>query len=373
MTESLLDAKSNSIKAGQPWLSSSRFDLALIIAPAFLTSMIVILFRDKINGYEHLPLIFWVLFVLMIDVAHVYSTLFRTYLDIEAFEKNKTLLILVPLLCWSVGSVLYSIDHLTFWKALAYLAVFHFIRQQFGFVALYGRKESEKFKAFRWVDGLAIYAATIYPILYWHSHMPRNFNWFISGDFFQNLPVLVSDIALYLYAVIIFVYLVKEFWLYRSTKFFNIPRNLILLGTAISWWMGIVFLNSDLAFTMTNVVAHGIPYIALVWLYHHKPKLDKQSRGLVKGVQVARNVLISYLPAFLIFLVALAYLEEGLWDGFIWREHGSIFGIFNHLPELTDPVILAILVPFLALPQSTHYVLDGFIWRIKDKNSIWST
>jgi hypothetical protein len=28
--------------------------------------------------------------------------------------------------------------------------------------------------------------------------------------------------------------------------------------------------------------------------------------------------------------------------------------------------LLALLVPLLALPQATHYVLDGWIWRRRD-------
>ena len=59
----------------------------------------------------------------------------------------------------------------------------------------------------------------------------------------------------------------------------------------------------------------------------------------------------------------LAYLEEGVWDGLVWREHGRVFGWFQSLPTVADPAVLAWLVPLLALPQATHYVLDGFIWR----------
>ncbi|MCC6273443.1 MAG: hypothetical protein IT572_08250 [Deltaproteobacteria bacterium] len=33
---------------------------------------------------------------------------------------------------------------------------------------------------------------------------------------------------------------------------------------------------------------------------------------------------------------------------------------------------LAILVPLLALPQATHYVLDGFIWRMRGGDLEWT-
>lgn len=356
----------------QPWLKSAQFDVLLIIAPAFIASLVVILFKEQFDNYDHIPVWAWVSFVLLVDVAHVYSSLFRTYLEPSAFSKNKSLLLTIPVLCWAAGSLLYSFGALVFWKALAYLAVFHFIRQQFGFMALYSRKETESVKRFRWIDGAVIYLSTLYPLLYWHTNLPRNFNWFIEGDFFTTIPNIVTEIALVLYVIFGLAYTVKEIIVLKTTGFINIPKNLIVIGTGLSWWIGIIALNSDLAFTMTNVLAHGIPYMALIWLYHHKPLPETSGTGLIKSFVKTRNFVVSHIPLFLGFLFLLAYLEEGLWDGFIWREHQSVFAFFRALPELTNPGILCILIPFLALPQSTHYVLDGFIWRIKDKNSIWT-
>jgi hypothetical protein len=42
-----------------------------------------------------------------------------------------------------LGVALYSEGELTFWKVLAFVAVFHFVRQQYGWVALYRRKLRE--------------------------------------------------------------------------------------------------------------------------------------------------------------------------------------------------------------------------------------
>ena len=374
MADSTMNTRDSTLEGDRaPWLASAPFDLFLIIAPAFISSLVVILFADRLSDYDYLPLWAWIAFVLLVDVAHVYSTLFRTYLDSDAFQRNKGLLITIPLLCWMVGSLLYSLGALAFWRALAYLAVFHFIRQQFGFVSLYARHEPSEFQPFKRLDGLAIYSATIYPLLYWHCHMPRNFNWFIKGDFFvlDSFSTL-TEFGLWLYLLIIGAYFAKEIYLIKKTGYFNLPKNLMVAGTALSWWIGIVFLDSDLAFTMTNVLSHGIPYMALIWLYHHKPKESSVSSGIGRGVTMTRNFIMAYLPAFLLFLFLLAYLEEGIWDGLIWREHGQIFAFFYKFPEITDPTFLAVLIPFLALPQSVHYVLDGFIWRIKDRGSIWT-
>lgn len=375
-----MEASVNQVRtepASQPWLSSSAWDCLFIISPAFITSLIALALRPYLEGAQSIPLWAFVCFVLCVDVAHVYSTLFRTYLDKEAFQKNKPLLLAIPATCWGLGSMLYSLDWQLFWRVLAYLAVFHFVRQQYGFMALYSRRDPLDFLKVRWLDHLAIYMATIYPLLFWHTHLPRNFNWFVEGDFVESVPAFVTEAALALYLLIAVCYVAKELILLKLTGFINIPKNLILAGTAFSWWVGIVALNSDIAFTMTNVVTHGVPYMALIWLYNRKPAgSDGRTHGKEKfrlSTATFRQLAMSSAPAFVCFLVLLAYLEEGLWDGLIWREHLSFFGPFVHLPSIADPALLSILIPLLALPQSTHYLLDGFIWRVKDRSSIWST
>ncbi len=77
-----------------------------------------------------------------------------------------------------------------------------------------------------------------------------------------------ADAALPVYGTILAVYGVREWRIWRASGHLNVARNLLLTGTALSWWTGIIVLDSDLAFLYaTNVLAHGIPYMALIWLY----------------------------------------------------------------------------------------------------------
>lgn len=369
MTDSLLK-NSQARTQSQPWLESAYFDLIFIVGPAFISSIVALLFKGQMESMRTLPLWAWVSFVLFVDVAHVYSSLFRTYLNKKAFSKHQGLLILIPLVCWAVGSLLYTIDALLFWRSLAYLAVFHFIRQQYGFLALYSRNDSAEARKFKLLDELFIYLAALYPLAFWHTSLPRNFNWFVEGDFVESLPSVVSEVLFFIYVAVGSLYVLKELILMKTAGSFNLPKNLVVFGTALSWWVAIVAINSDMSFTMVNVVSHGIPYMALVWLYQRRA-LNLQSSDANRSNSPLR-ILLGFVPAFLVFLCLLAYLEEGLWDGFIWREHLAFFSPFAGLPLIADKTILAILVPLLSLPQSTHYVLDGFIWRVKDRKSVWS-
>jgi hypothetical protein len=341
--------------ARQPWIRSARYDGALILAPPFLALLVVLALPAPYRSTTQMPLWAWVALVVLIDVAHVYGTLFQTYFDPLRRKQRQTLLWVVPLACYVAGVALHSIGGLVFWRALAYLAVFHFIRQQYGFLRLYGRLE--KSAPGQWLATALVYYATIYPLLYWHLSPGRNFNWFVEGEFVQHDWALGRQLATVLYVGLIGAYAIREGRLWHRTREFNVPRNLLLGGTLLSWYAGIVWFNGDLAFTLLNVVSHGIPYLALVW--NGGPTPAHAPTPARRGAWAGKYG----LAIFLLSVIGFAYLEEGLWDGLVWREHGSAFGWFQKLPALDGPAWLVWLVPLLALPQATHYVLDGFIWR----------
>jgi hypothetical protein len=334
----------------QPWLRSPRYDGWFILAPPFVALLVVALLPATYRHSAELPLLAWVGVVLFIDVAHVYGTLFQTYFDPVQRQQRRTLLWVVPLACYAGGVALHAAGGLVFWRTLTYLAVFHFVRQQYGFMRLYARHEAPVAGA--WLGTVLIYAATLYPLLYWHLSSPRNFNWFIDGDFVQHDWPLGRHLATGLYVALLLAYVSREAWLCHKQRRFNLPRNLLLGGTALSWYAGIVLFNGDLAFTLLNVVSHGVPYLALVW-----SRRPAGARG--RGWWAGSYGLLVFLGAIILF----AFVEEGLWDGLVWREHGTVFGWFQALPPIAQPTLLMWLVPLLALPQSTHYVLDGFIWR----------
>jgi hypothetical protein len=74
----------------------------------------------------------------------------------------------------------------------------HFVRQQYGWVALYRRKLGKPKQWTWWIDTAAIYLATIYPLAYWMTSLPRNFQWFVANDFFE-LPEFVETVLFPLY------------------------------------------------------------------------------------------------------------------------------------------------------------------------------
>ncbi|MBD1385040.1 hypothetical protein IDJ75_07095 [Mucilaginibacter rigui] len=350
----------NSPKHKQPWLHSPIIDGVFILSPPFIALLLVICFPAQFQASSAIPVYYWLFLVVFIDVAHVYSTLYRTYFNSKSYKKE-AFLIIVPIACYIVGVLLHNYNGMLFWRVLAYLAVFHFVRQQYGFMRLYSRQEGSNCW-FRLIDKLAIYTATIYPLFYWHFEGDRNFSWFVENDIISfHSPVLLG-IGLGLYLLVIATYVVKEVTYLANTGAFNWPRNLLIGGTFLSWYFGIVYFNGDMAFTTLNVISHGIPYMALIWIFEKK----KHGKSGNKNNLILKYTFSKFggVVFFVLLLAFLAYVEEGLWDGMVWKEHGSVFTFFACLPKISNEQVLSLLVPLLALPQSTHYVLDGFIWKV---------
>lgn len=341
------------------WIFSKRYDLTWLFIPVWVTWLVMFCLPAEWITTD-VPLWIWVVFVLGVDVSHVWSTLFRTYLDTEEFRNHRKLLLLAPILAFLGAGVISAISMTLFWRILAYVAVFHFVKQQYGFMRIYKAKARD-FKK-QWIsDNFVIYLSMLFPVFFWHINLDRQFSWFITGDFIQwqtDFVPALNTMGSWLYFALIGLWLVQE--TYRSKKQ-SLPTGKVLwvLTTAGNWYIGIVYFNSDLVFTITNVVAHGIPYMALVLFYQQRKfQLKSISFGKVKyGLLVILGV----------FLLALG--EEYFWDLFVNKENGNFFAAFlpyfEGLPALHWQVLATAV---LSVPQITHYIVDGFIWKNNEKN-----
>lgn len=336
------------------WLFSREVDLPVFLGSAVLSLLLLALGWQLGILNDESPDWTWISAVLLIDVAHVWSTSFRVYFDAEEFKQRFWLYTLVPVFGYAIGVALYSEGELAFWKALALLAVFHFVRQQYGWVRLYRAKLREKSRVTNWIDTAAIYLATIYPLAFWMTSLPRNFNWFVENDFF-TLPQIVEKILFPVYVLALAAYFGKSIYLYFTEKFLNPGKDIIVATTAVCWYVGIVYFNSDYAFTVTNVIIHGVPYFALIYFY------AKSRRETAGGFY--RKLSANWF-VFLATLWALAYVEELFWNRGVWHEKNWIFGGDWQVDDWK-----MYLVPLLAVPQLTHYILDGFIWRRKNNTN----
>lgn len=336
------------------WLVSRGFDLSVFGGSALAAFALLLWGRADGLLERALPTWTWVASIVFVDVAHVWATAFRVYLDPLELRRRAGLYVGVPLGCFVAGVLAYSLSALWFWRLLAYLAVFHFVRQQYGFVALYRARAGEHGRLDRWLDAAAIYSATLYPLVWWHAHLPREFEWFVAGDFLPGLPPAVVMLLRPLHLALGGAWVLRQGARAARGDAPSPGKLLIVVSTWLSWYVGIVVFDSDYAFTVTNVLVHGVPYLALVWVWGRA-----RWAGAAHGV--GRLFRPGLWPAYVGLLALVAFAEEWLWDLLVWHERAALFPG----PELFPRQALTLLVPLLALPQATHYLLDAWIWRVR--------
>ncbi len=336
-------------------------DALAFVVPGLVTAAIAIALGVGSDGPAALTTGQWLVLVLMIDVAHVWATIFRTYLDPAARRRHAKRLWALPLLCGWLGFLLHLENPAWFWTVLAYVAIFHFIMQHVGFATLFARKRGES-DADRRLVKYAVVAGTLAPVLWWHGHLPRSFAWFQDGDLLAGVPAALGSAALVLQLPVLAWFLARRWRLARAGRANPMVLGLVLVP-ALNWHLGIVVFDDDRIFTLTNVVMHGVPYVALVWRTGgrtHAARLLSRLRGRACAVAV---VAAGYLG----LLLLLAALEEAAWDRWIWHDHPQLFGDGGDW-ALAHPLVTAAVVALLTVPQATHYLLDRYIWRAGPDN-----
>jgi hypothetical protein len=335
----------------QAWLFGRGVDLA-VFAGSALASVGLVLAAPALGASGDTPPWAWVLLVVGVDVAHVWATLFRTYADGEELRRRPGLYTAAPLAAYLLGVFAWLSSPGLFWRLFAYTALFHFVRQQYGWVVLYGRKARAS-STERALDAAAIYAATLGPVVWWHAHLPRAFWWFVEEDFLPGLPAGVGTAALAVQGGVLAAWVGFQGARAARGEGLQVGKVLLVLATAVTWYGGIVLARDDFSFTVMNVLLHGVPYFALLLRYAH----GRLSEG---GYGALAPVVRAGPPGVLGVLLVLALGEEWLWDRLVWHERPRLFGEDGWV---LPPDVLALVVPLLALPQATHYLLDAFIWK----------
>ena len=351
-------------RSPSPWLVSARFDLAAFVVPVVVALALGAAAGRLADPEGRTPTWAWVALVLLVDVAHVHGTTVRVYLDPAELARRPLLYAAVPLVALAVGVAAYQVSPLAFWRLLAYVAVVHFVRQQIGWLRLYRRRAGESGRLDRALDEATIYAATLYPLLAWHAeiarHGPPPFEWFVAGDFVAWVPPRLVEVARPLWALLLASFGARALWSWRRSGRFATGKALLVATTAITWWAGIVLWRNDFAFTATNVLAHGVPYLAVSFVVGERGPAEVTRRTWLARAVFRRGRFVIYAA----LLGTFAWVEEWLWDRGVWAERATLFPG----PALDAGALWPVLVPLLALPQLTHYILDGYLWRLDGSN-----
>ncbi|KAJ9471086.1 hypothetical protein DIPPA_09702 [Diplonema papillatum] len=339
------------------WIFSARLDFIAHVLPVLAGLALGPLFWRFVEPNE-LPLWGYLVIVVFCDVGHVWGTIFRTYLDTEENGRRWALYNLSPVALFAgMFLVHYTVSEAYFWMFVGYLAIFHFIRQQWGFLCLYRARAGEADG--RMADCLVHLAGALGPILWWHSSPDREFDWFMRDDpFLVRIPPEVGKpVAVALWGAALGVYCVMQVAAYRAGTW-NEGKCACMAGCWVTWAFGVLFPHKLVALLFLNMFHAAPSYMIVYFTARNKWRLQKPPTDAERFVRWC--TLPGRWPYYLAFFVTIAVVEEVIWELFIWRDYFPDVAKF----ELT-PLGKSFFTALLSLPQVVHYFLDAFIWKIE--------
>lgn len=349
------------------FLHSKYFDLAFYLLPLFIAPIWILLgIAPFTYGAPEARWHWWIFFIL-IDAGHVFSTAYITYLDKQLFRERYLLFILTP----SISAIVLIFIRAYFgspflWITIGYLAMYHFIRQQWGFVALYGRSEQEKIPVQlalhgRQIDFYLVHFGLIYAYLYFHQYMETNAVHLMLGRKYFQIPHvdLLMNVVLTANFILLLLFTIKELYFLKAFKVWTWQKQLVIVGTFLVWYTGLIFrVEWPLAGIATVTFIHGFVYWALVW-----SSGSKRASKLNQAEWPWRLFRISNLPLFLGGGLVYGFFSFGFWELVVNKGDLMSLGFFKEIQIPNNESFKVILEVGLGLPQVTHYILDGFIWR----------
>lgn len=352
-------------KLSQPWVINWYSDiLGFFLAPfVFLTMGF---FRvPPFDGENPRLLENMIFLVLFLDWAHIFAQYPRIYSNPLESKRLKWIypisyILLIPIMTFLVhltGG--YEID--TF---LVYFVVFHFIKQQFGFIKIFSKTDGLKSKFDKLAEDIFFYLTMYAPVFYWHVKGPNYaYKWI---DLFFKPPFLKYLLwpVLGLYLVSFVYYLYSEVRRTRANGMFNIPKNLSILTAAMTWGAVSLFPDAAKLVIFTVTFTHDLSYTYFVWAIgrrdrvYVKKKIEWLSWTSVPGFFLYTAALI--VLSDIIMVIHMEMTKDQNWTYWVWGH------TFNWITKQSGWMLSLGWAIFFST-QAHHYFIDRFLWK-KEKD-----
>ncbi|HEV8588159.1 MAG TPA: hypothetical protein VGQ72_04740 [Pyrinomonadaceae bacterium] len=347
------------------WIISAREDLIWFIGSVASSYLLLVLYVTGI-----LPLIPMVAgWAILIDAPHVFGTFSRTYFDRSEWRTRKRLM-LGSLLFFIVGPALVLLGAgFTFFFVAALWAYYHLVKQHYGFMVLYKKKNNDLAPVDNALDRLLLMFAFNYPFVAFIANDPTAMA--------RVPPFLRSGVNAVATLLLIGTIVLGIAWLGRQIQRavlrepLNVPKYLLLAAAIPLHWVALFtpMPAKPIALVAILTIYHNLQYHRLIW-FHNQKYIGGTGVPPVNHVQDARA---TFGPAAFISRRLIYYLAFGIIFGIIYQGPRQFLGYLNlHTGDspaaLSTPIQLGI--AFLWGYAFIHYYLDSKIWRVRRDPSV---
>jgi hypothetical protein len=381
-------ALSDQSKFSINWIQGKRPDLLLYIGGA-LTGYLMMYFHA---GLKLDMITVWFIWVALIDTPHFFGTYLRTYFDKQEFQARKPLL-LGSLVWLLVGPALiglsyvmhqfgfekYNVPFYLYILLFSMWAYWHVVRQHWGILALY-KKKNKDFDAWDTrIDKFLLYGGLLAPFAAFIIRHPEARGVIGLSGSFPAYPGGIVFSANFLsqlhwehyivFVSVVFMFIISSLFIFRQIQRaklglpVNVPKILFFIALiplyAYINYSAAILTIPLIAFSAFVTIYHDVQYHGIVWFYsknrYHTPDASKKYGIAVKISRTFFTYALSAIAMGLIlrFLGCAFEIHPGC-GPLIHTGSSTLFGEFTS-KELLYSIIIGI--------PLHHYFVDQYIWR----------
>ena len=331
------------------WIISARDDLVWFIGSVAASYA---LFALYVSGA--LPLVpMMVAWAVLIDAPHVFATFSRTYFDREE-RRARARLLWGSLAFFLVGplAVLAGVGFVFFFVAAVW-AYYHLVKQHYGFMVLYKKKNADLARADNALDRAFLLAAFAYPFL---AFIERD------REAMARVPAALAGAVGHLADATLAAFVVAGLaWLARQVQRaarrepLDVPKYLLLAAAVPMHWVVLLtpMPHQPVAVVAMLTVYHNLQYHRLVWFHNRKYQECAEGRERYGASALISRRLLYYAACGVLF---------GLWYQVPRQYVNHVTGEKSLWTQLASS--------FLWGYALVHYHLDAKIWRVRRDPSV---
>src|ERR1051325_11700508 len=276
------------------WIIGARDDLIWFIGSVVSSYLLLILY---VNGIVPLlPMV--ALWAILIDAPHVFGTFSRTYFD-RTERHSRGRLLWGSLLFFAIGPVLVLAGAgFAFFFVAALWAYYHLVKQHYGFMVLYKKKNGDLARVDNSLDRSLLLFAFNYPFVEFIARDP---------EAMARVPGVlrrgVSGFAKLLLAGTILSFVV---WLGRQIQRaivgepLDVPKYLLLAAAIPVHWIVLLtpMPHKPIAIVAILTIYHNFQYHRLIWFHNQKYANAREKYG---AAEVISRRLLFYIAFGILF------------------------------------------------------------------------
>lgn len=356
------------------WIISARDDLVWFIGSVASSYALLVLYVAGV-----VPLVPMVaLWAILIDAPHVFGTFSRTYFDRTERHTRKRLL-WGSLIFFAIGPIMVLAGAgLIFFFFAALWAYYHLVKQHYGFMVLYKKKNNDLAPVDNALDRLLLLFAFNYPFVA-----------FIAGDAeaMARVPAAlqsgVNGLATFLLAGTV---VLGVAWVGRQVQRaiigepLDVPKYLLLAAAIPMHWIVLLtpMPHKPIAIVAILTIYHNLQYHRLIWFHNQKYVGSPTVReGLPNDYSANRDrespLRAKYGAAEFISRRLLFYIAFGILFGLIYQGPRQFLGytsLRNDVGGAAHSLPTQLGISFLWGYAFIHYYLDSKIWRMRRDPSV---